>query len=1012
MFCSNFITPDPVLPFRQKATLVVQFEAANGSVKSRLEVARNGCPRRIAVAVLSCLSFWTMIQTAFCQNGDSFEGGAPRWILVESDCKAQLAEHEISLIMPHSGRTSELMEVSCGQGQLVMLAYPVEPAVALNEFQPELWVRCSAGRIRFGVRVIFPKAIHPVSQSRLTTILWGELYDQPGNWQRLQVKQLADLLQQEIVAIRNHFDVPLDLDQPYVDSLVMNAYTGPGRYRVQVDDLALTGIIPLASTGVPLPVNWRQRWRWREEEGVHFGSAPQFPTWIEHQGEQPAWLQSLGFSGVLLSDVPQPADLKVLREASMQVICPPPDSAQGYTDHEMAAVKGWLVGAALNRGQAEAARVQAAQANSLPDSFKRPLYGEALEQFWLFSRLTNEVIVPAPDPVSAGQVVAKREWLAKSLETVQIRGSGLVSVQLGANPALSEQYRVVSEVLQPEQPANDLANPLGIRYEAIGAVMAGAKGIVFRNQVALNAPIDVQATQDRAIEAALRWTNSDLRLWSPWILVGQKLEPPQLSRKDYLAARWRAKDAELILAQVVTQESQWCLPATRSQPLDLQINDAVDVPQVVRLTEGRVELMAVETKGGDHHWQVSAPNPCEIFVATRNPHILNYVRRRLQARAAEIASDQLEIASYCVDQVAEVLQARQQSGPQLSARPGQADSESGLVNRQQPQLDSQQQRRLVALQNLLQRGWQAMQNQQPAAATRLALETLEQTQSVMHESFMLATSNLATAQASPWILAPSALKYHWQLAQACARSQWQPLPIPGSQFANLQEMLDHGWSQQRRLEDQIDFRVELVPASLDSPGGLRLASYPKTAVSKQQAVPTSQSAQSLQLEAIPGGYEGASLRVRSAGVPARRGQLVRITAQAYVRMASTRDATAGLLIYDNQAGPSLGQLVRGTTGQRVPVELYRFVQADGDFRILAECRGACDIQLENLSASIIRPVSASSAYQTAPIDTQLYPAKTDEELTPPTGQGNFDTVPVESRSASMEQDDKTISPQP
>jgi len=76
---------------------------------------------------------------------------------------------------------------------------------------------------------------------------------------------------------------------------------------------------------------------------------------------------------------------------------------------------------------------------------------------------------------------------------VQIRGSGLVSIQLGANPALIEQYRVISEVLQSQQPSAVLANPLGVRYEAIGAVMSGAKGIIFRNQSALNAPIDVQA---------------------------------------------------------------------------------------------------------------------------------------------------------------------------------------------------------------------------------------------------------------------------------------------------------------------------------------------------------------------------------------------------------------------------------------------------------------------------------------------------------------------------------------
>jgi hypothetical protein len=92
----------------------------------------------------------------------------------------------------------------------------------------------------------------------------------------------------------------------------------------------------------------------------------------------------------------------------------------------------------------------------------------------------------------------------------------------------------------------------------------------------------------------------------------------------------------------------------------------------------------------------------------------------------------------------------------------------------------------------------------------------------------------------------------------------------------------------------------------------------------------------------------------------------------------------------------------------VPVELYRFVQSDGEFRVLAECRGACDIQLENLTASIIRPVSASSAYQTLPIDTQLYPEKGNDQLTPPPGKGNFQTVPVEPRAQSLQADGASI----
>ena len=186
---------------------------------------------------------------------DSFEGGNPRWQLVESDCSAQLTEHEISLLLPHSGRTCEQMEVDCGSGTLVLLAYPIEPCVALDEFQPRIWTRCSSGRIQIGVRVIFPQAEHPITQGRLNAILWGEIYRDTGQWQMLRVRELQRLLQQEMVTLRQRFGSELNLENAFIDSLVLNVYTGPGRYRVQVDDLDLPGMIPLAAVGMPLAAN-------------------------------------------------------------------------------------------------------------------------------------------------------------------------------------------------------------------------------------------------------------------------------------------------------------------------------------------------------------------------------------------------------------------------------------------------------------------------------------------------------------------------------------------------------------------------------------------------------------------------------------------------------------------------------------------------------------------------------------------------------------------------------------
>ncbi|MBX3423752.1 MAG: hypothetical protein KF752_19520 [Pirellulaceae bacterium] len=906
---------------------------------------------------------WTA-QLASAQRSDSFEGGSPRWNLVYSDCNAQLTEHDISLIMPHSGRTCELLEVSSGRGEQVLLAYPIEPCAVLNEFLPELWIRCAAGQIRVGVRVVFPKAIHPVSQNRMTTVIWGDTYTQTGQWQRLQVRQIGDRLQQEIIAIRNQFDTQLNLQQSYIDSLVINAYTGPGRYRVQIDDLDLSGMIPLATVGIPLPANWRERWQWREPDGAHFGATTQYPLWIEHRGEQPGWLKSLGFTGVWLQQPPTHSDLNLIRDASLAVISPPPAKPTELSEADVSHVRGWLIGTALNRDQIDWVRQQISAAEQLPDSMRRPLYGEALENYWLFSRLAHEVIVPAPDPVSPGDAKAKHDWLSQSLDTVRVRGRGWVSLHVDVNPALAEQYRVAIESIDGTVPERLLVNPLGLRHETIAAVISGARGIVYHTGTPLITPLDFQNDEDRALQAAVRWTNGDLQIWSPWLTVGQRQSSPELSRSDFTAARWRIKNAELIVAQSSSPESRWCLPNTQGTPLAFKLSEGIEVPQVVRLTHGTLESIDVQSTGGVHQWRIDAPHHVEVLVMTRNPYVLNSLQRRLQERTAEMASDQLEVASLCLEQATHTVEARIQSAGlgQSEAQRRQWTALKQVLSGAQQQLDS---------------GWTGLQSNRPQAAIKSALAVLQIAQSILHQSYKEATGSLPAAQSSPFVLTPGTLKYHWLVADACARSRWQPATMPGSQFDNLPDMLTHGWSQQRRLEDAAELRVELVPASNNSPSGLRLAAYAKpSSTTKSPGAliansPASQSnpnpATDRRTETLPGGYEGASLRVRSAPLTVRRGQMIQVTAKALVRQSSS-DASSGMLFYDNQAGPSLGQLIRGSAGQQLDIQLQRFVLADGEFRILAECRGECDVQIQELSIHTIQPATKQSHFETSPLE--------------------------------------------
>ncbi len=915
------------------------------------------------------LSFGSAV---FGQRIDSFEGGGPRWILAESDCSAQLTEHEISVIAPHGGRTSELLELACSNGTNAVLAYPIEPAIALNEFEPRTWVRCASGGIQFGVRVVFPLDIHPITGGRLTAILWGEIYSTPGTWQALHVRQIERLLNEEIISLRQIHGQKLQLDGAYIDSVVLNAYTGSGRYRMQIDDLNLQGLIPLTATGASLPVDWRQRWRWRHElpsrEQQFWAQSNRTPVWLAHSGEALPWVRSIGFNGVMLNQVPTEGQLSELRQSELNALCPPPSYAIDFDPLDARVIKGWLVGVAMDAGQAEYARDQAILASQLGDALSRPLVGESLEQHWRFGRIADELFVPQLARSSPGSWQFKQQWLAEKLSVLRPRSQGWVSISADVGPIITSQFNAAESALfgrpsqlsyltdmQLEQGLVEIPNaassqqfvadPLGYRHQAVAAVVAGARSLLLRT----SHPLEDGSFADHAQIAAVRWTNHDLMTWGPWVAHGQMMARPYLSRQDYEGAVWSVSNSRLVIVCANSDITQYCVPNTFDRPLEIDLPRQNSLQQVVRITDGRAEVMPVESTRQAVKWAVEQPQPVEAFVVTSNPVVLSYLRKQLELTAPSSAVDRLDVVRFNLEKATELIDARFAQGP----------NEQVNLEAARPYLAQ-----LATAQRYLDQASDAIRRRDVDRAARLAMQASDQIQAVFVQSYLVATENLSSPQASPFVLTPATLRMHWQLADACSRATWQDVAIPAGSFENLQEMLDSGWTQQRRLQEKVEMRVELVPSATNrlavstlaghntSASGLRLAAYQKPSEREE-------------VESLEGGYEGASLRVRSAAVNVPAGYLVRVAATARL-VRSTDRPDAGVLLYDNQAGPSLGQLIQGDSGTEQSVEMYRFMRDDGEFRILAECRGECDVVLEGVRISVIRPAQRNPNFETTP----------------------------------------------
>jgi hypothetical protein len=875
---------------------------------------------------------------------DSFEGGVPRWKFAESDSSAQLTQQEISITSPHGGQTSELIQVSSGNGTFVYIAYPIEPCVVVDEFQPRLWTRCASAGLRLGVRIVFPTSFHPVTGGRLTAIVWGDSYTDPGQWQSLKLNNLQKQFEAEVVSLRQRYGPKIAIDDAFIDSVVMNVYTGPGSYRLLIDDLNLQGHIALPSVGRAIPMNWREAWLWRPEnvnpEARYWNAMNRPEVWLQYQGESLPWLKSLGITGLMVGRVPSEDQLRIIQEAKLSVVCPPPQSNISLAAASAVAIRGWLIGSALDSSQTAAAREEVGRLSQMPMELKRPIFGEALEHYWAFSRIADEVIVPIPDSMSPGESIDHMHWLRAQLASTKQRGRGWVSINAGVDAQWLKQLRAAQKLVEPERFVNGgenleaPTNPQVLRQQIVRGIAAGATGLAIhsagpdeRGKEKRLQTLELNTESGRAQVASLRWTITDLTLWGPWIVAGQQIRSPTVSRADYLTNAWILHNSYLVIAHKVGTSDDSISDPAPAPPLICGTSVTTNTREVFRVTAGEYERIETTATPGGLQWTVNQPADIETFIISENPNVTRFVNRHLTETRLSVAEDQLELAAYQLSLAADLLSARFSEPNELEAR-----AQHALHARARRQLEE---------------GLQSLRSGSAAAASRRALQSLGSSQVILVDGEREATSSLVSRQSSPFVVQPSALKYHWKIAQACERSQWRDLPIGGADLTNLEEMLKLGWTQEQRLQDQAEMRVELIPQSNDGIRGLRLAAYQKGEAT------------------LPGGYEGASLRIRSAGALVKEGQLIRILARARIRIAS-QDPASGLLVYDNQVGPGMGQLVRGQPGELKEIELYRFAVRDGELRVLAECRGQCDIVIESIAASVIEPATNRQSYPTSP----------------------------------------------
>src|SRR5262249_31345366 len=94
----------------------------------------------------------------------------------------------------------------------------------------------------------------------LTALLRGDLYQQAGRWQRLELRRPTKLATEQKQLLRVDLKRDVDFSDAYIDRLVLNVLGGPWFNEVWIDDLEIGPVVEAPScqttsrpTGPPRP---------------------------------------------------------------------------------------------------------------------------------------------------------------------------------------------------------------------------------------------------------------------------------------------------------------------------------------------------------------------------------------------------------------------------------------------------------------------------------------------------------------------------------------------------------------------------------------------------------------------------------------------------------------------------------------------------------------------------------------------------------------------------------------
>ncbi len=809
---------------------------------------------------------------------DSLESPLPSWKGHSSDAPHRILRHQRVRQEVHSGQWAEAISLTAGRGTQIYLAYDAGQARVIDELQFSLWLRADRPGLQIAARVVLPRTAEAGEGEPLKVVVYGQLYQEVGSWQRLQLDQLPSRVAEQVRILRSGPAGNIDAREAYVDRLLLNVYGGLGTTHVWIDDVEIVGLVADANGTQPPGVapagfaDGRSRPEDQPQTMVQMrGSvlwadgAPLFPRIFQLPGAALAQLKQLGFNAVQLPGSPPAALQQEAARLGLWLICPPPaggpgEQLTGVPDRLLA----WQVGQQLTRDDLPSTIDTVGQLRKGDPALRRPVVCGSQTQLRAFSRQADVMWVHRASSGSSLELTDYAAWLRH----VQLlaRPDMPLWVQLDSDYPPAWQAQLAALGGAPVQPLEISYSQL--RQQARLAVAQGARGLAFSSAMPLNA--DHPATWRRTL--ALELLNLELQLLEPWVAAGRVAAPATSSQPAVTASLLQAEGGRLLLPLQTAGGAQYVPPAMPAEGVHFVVPGVPSSNRTYVIRLGGLQPLPQHRVTGGHQVSLESLQGVTAILMTEDPLVVARLSRAIEGLRGRAAELQCRLAAEELAQVAAVER-------QLDAARGGTPSARDLKTAQ----------RLVA------EAEAALAAGQLGLALQYSAEGLAAVDQIRRRSWNIAIRKWGHPSQLPLLAAHATLPRAYQLLPTWGAAGWGANQLPGGEMESLEAMLAAGWRHVRLSDEGRGSRVEL---SAQRPHGGRRCLHLQVGPGDERA---------------PAFVEAPPVWIVSPPVTVQAGQRVRI--EGWVQVPEPLKATAdGLLIFDSVAGPAMAKRIGHTSG--------------------------------------------------------------------------------------------------